>query len=457
MGLGGNGEGGGDDRNEFGEVDTKILSLGPKIEKAKRQKKDRQREESEKVSQFDRQLMMSHFINDTDNNPAGFSPSKRFVILTPDGVERLIYRITPEGEFELSGEKAVNAMVASHMETDFAGNPLMEMCNSQRKQAVEYWYYSTPAVEPPKKIAWKGEDCLAFRKLPFELGLGDTPLFDEMMARTSNAEALMCFIGSLVFEEADRQQYVWLHGQGGEGKGALCRFLAKALGRLYASRQAPEKANQFWTYSIRDARLVVFPDCNNTGFVASGLFKSLTGGDHVNMERKNGLQWSEVISAKFMFLSNEKPNLSSEMADRRRIIYCEIKPFNGDQDPRYEAQLWKEGGYFLSKCASLYSGMYPHHGVIKTETDVIATWIATNEEDMEEFFNNHFELDKNSYCKPKDFQDKIQMFSRKKHEQRMFRSWLERTHKIVKKPQYHDGNTIYSYHGIKAKIWVAQY
>ena len=152
------------------------------------------------------------------------------------------------------------------------------------------------------------------------------------------------------------QQYVWLHGKGNEGKGSLNRFLQRVFGPAYCSKQPNESGDKFWTHELLGKRLVVFPDCNDQKFVTSGLFKSMTGGDPVAVEAKGEMSYTTRLNAKYLVLSNEKPQISSEKADKRRIIYCEIAPREDLIDLNFEARLWDEGGAFLGKCWSLYQG-----------------------------------------------------------------------------------------------------
>ncbi len=297
------------------ENDSNVISLGDvKINKRKasRSKKD-------DLTPAMKQDMISHFIDDTIQNPVGKSPDKKFVCLSPNGIQKLVYEIKDQ-EVLFSDKVAVLNMLGESIKEHFINDIDLHMTAKQYSDAVDYWKMKTPTMAPPRMVSWRGEDCLSMRKLPFQIGLGDTPLFDELMGRITNSNALMAFIGSLIYEESNLQQYVWLHGRGGDGKGALCRVLAKALDHLYSSQVVPIAGDKFWTYFIRDKRLVVFEDCNNTSWITSGLFKNLTGGGKVSVTQKYGGTWNEDLSAKYIFCSNEKPDLSSEEADQRRII-----------------------------------------------------------------------------------------------------------------------------------------
>lgn len=263
----------------------------------------------------------------------------------------------------------------------------------------------------------------------------------------------MAWFGSLFVDESNRHQYVWLHGGGDDGKGSIARFFNKVLAHLYSSQVPPTLNDRFWTYGIKDARLVMFEDCNNTSFVTSGLFKMLTGGDYVRVEVKGGAVLSLLIKAKYMFLSNEKPDISSERADEKRIIYCTISPFKGVADDKIETALWDEGGAFLYKCLAMYAKMAPEHGRIKTDTTLIGQVVETNEERFSSFLEAHFHVGPTHRCVPYLFQDIIGKEFKTKKERQDFISYLER--KGIKKKsdrQGHlDGQPRAMYVGIKPR------
>ena len=207
-----------------------------------------------------------------------------------------------------------------------------------------------PLEKKPSIIELNEGNDLCFHRVPFHLDLtSSTPLFDEMMSRTSNSMALRCFIGSLLCPTSDRSQYLWLYGSGGNGKGCLLRLLRKIFNGALGSEHEPSKGDRFWTSGLLDKRLVVFPECDDATFPASGLFKTLTGGDPVRIEKKNQAVFTADLDCKFMFLSNERPVLNDSAADRRRAIFCEIgspKTMVGN----FEKMLWLEAPAIIGKC-----------------------------------------------------------------------------------------------------------
>lgn len=434
--------------DDFTDVPNNVTEIGPRQRK-KRESKKASGEGDAKLSGAERERLIADFINKVGEISQMFLPPKTFVTLRNEHGDKRIFEITSLDEVIPSTKEAVESMVSGFVYQDQGATDAFALTHKQITGAVGFWFAATKPIETPKLYRWLGEDGLCMRRLPFELRLGPTPVFDEMMSRISNAEALQCYIGSLLVDESFRQQYVWLHGQGGEGKGALARFLATSLAHTYSSQQTPMSSDRFWTHAILDKRLVMFPDCNNTTFVTSGLFKSLSGDDEIRVEVKGGKVLHQQLKAKYIFFSNEKPALSSEEADKRRVIYCETSKFKGKIDPEYQDKLWAEGGHFLSKCLTMYMSMYPKHHPIECDKDSIGEVISTNEERYEVFLEQNFRFGPSYECMPAALQEKINGEFKNNKERQEFRSMLERRG-ICRKGVKRNGSVIYVYPGIRA-------
>ena len=262
------------------------------------------------------------------------------------------------------------------------------------REARDFWAMATPAIAGDvKMVRWLSERGLCFNRLPWDLGglstPTTTPTWHALMGRMTNSTAFRLWLGSIFFEEARNHQYVWMVGRGGDGKGAINRFLSRVFGNAYCAKQPPAKGDKFWTYGLIGKRLVAYPDCNAAGFVAGGLFKSLTGDDPIDVEAKGRMSFTYRPIAKHIFFSNENPRISSENAHTRRIIFCEFTGAPEERDPEFEAKLWNEGGLFLTGCIQDYIDAYPNHGDIDTEGDELGDLLSQLEEPYEEAFTRH--------------------------------------------------------------------
>lgn len=249
-------------------------------------------------------------------------------------------------------------------------------------------------VESIEPIAQKDEDVLCWHRLPFNFAKEkeETPFFDEMFSRITNAPAIKAFIGSLFFKESDRQQYVWIYGRGSNGKSALARFLHDVFGPTYSSQQPPAFGDRFWLSGILGARLVVFPDCNDGAFPTTGLFKSITGSDSQRIEEKGKPTYTAKLNCKIMFFSNETPSLSGINADRRRAIYSEISPITSAPmaTNRYQSILWNEAPGFIYDCIETYRELSPNHDTLPTDTSNLDDIVTEHEEPEQILFDKYF-------------------------------------------------------------------
>lgn len=264
---------------------------------------------------------------------------------------------------------------------------------------MKHWLLTTEPIEEPPIIRMKSDRGLCFHRLPFDpdpVRIMNHPIFDEFLSRCTNATALADWIGSLFDLKSDRQQYVWLYGDGHNGKGTLLRFLAKCFGPSYLAT-SPSK-DKFWTASLVGKRLVSFPDIADGYFPASPMFKMLTGDDQIPIRPMYKDGFSAPINCKFIFASNNLPELTSQKADTRRAIYCEIKPIKVSPDPKYEEMLWDEAPYIIGTCLSEYKERYRNHGPINVESDSLDAVIEQSELDFNAVFSRYFATPKTAIC-----------------------------------------------------------
>lgn len=409
-----------------------------------------------KVSKAELYSYIAKAINRDSSSKLPPFPRRYFVDETSPGI-RLYLRETDEPEVveyvhEHCLANEIMRWIKDHIEGIYDGY------NLEFKHAIDatrFWRARATPIGKIKSVCWLHDAGLTFRRLPWLRGLNTpTPTFNEMFSRISNGRSLKAFIGSLFFEESDMQQYVFLHGQGRNGKGALSRFLHSVFGNAYSSQTPPAPGDRFWTSMIIGKRLIVYPDCNNQTFWASGLFKSLTGGDPVRIEMKNQPAGTAIMVGKHMAISNERPNISSEEADQRRIIYCEIGLVKNDTDPKYGDKLWEEGGAFLYECIRIYQNDCPEFGSIPVKNDQLGDWVSTVEEEFETVFAHNFEVDvAGGYLLPAAFQDRLdEIWPRSRTVQSEFRKWLERRHSVSKRTDHNLPGQPKTYKGVRL-IW----
>lgn len=279
----------------------------------------------------------------------------------------------------------------------------------------------------------KSAPGFTWRRLPWDF-IDDgspTPTFDELLSRTDNAEALEAWIGSLLVP-SERSQYLFLHGEGRNGKGRLAAFLERVFGGAFRSEHITGRPNNFWTSGLIGARLVCFPDFEAPDFPNTGFFKMLTGEDAVRMEQKGRQAFTAQLTCKFLFLSNEAPALNESIANRRRAIYCKMLPISGAPIParEYEARLWSEGPAWLARCVKRFRET---SGFIETSSKTLHEIMDSNEEQLLDLVERWFDMGRTYEMKPGEMQEILRREQvRSGREQRKFFDFLERRYRVGK-------------------------
>jgi len=326
-----------------------------------------------------------------------------------------------------------------------------------------------PLKEAPKILLDKNTPGLCWHRVPFELEPQKEcpPTWKEMIDRTTNADALCQWIGQLFFPDSPKSNYVWIYGDGQNGKGTMVRMLQKVLGPTYASEEVPDRGSRrFWTSNLVGKRLVVFPDCSCTLFPSGGFFRALTGDDHVRIEVKHGPTYSLALAAKFMFLSNEAPALEDVKADLRRAIICHIGRVTNFFE-NYEQLLWSEIEQFIGYCYNRALFGNPVTTIdVDPESFAQVTMIKSGE--LEMIMERHFyyvyddkKLERDQiYLRPQEFHlvcNNIALLNNVAKKSQ-FLSFLERKYGCKNKPVHlDDGTKERRLVGLKARHWAFEH
>jgi hypothetical protein len=303
---------------------------------------------------------------------------------------------------------------------------------------------AVPAPRFVGQLSTQG-DCV--HRLPFNVERspkdGDWAKTREFIKNLAgeNYEALLKWFGSLFDEKHHTQQYVWIHGEGDDGKGTLINLLASLFGPVFAVGTPPHDGANHWSSSLLHKRLVVFPDCNQMQFVTSGLFKSLTGNDPLQVDCKFGKIFTHRFNIQTIIMSNNKPMVTSAHHDLRRIIYCEAKTINkADIIADYDKVLLPEAKYFLGAAIDAYENT--GGGRIKVaDSDELNSLVSENESHFEGLVAAWFDIDteKKTYkdpawARPWQVSEALKQHFNGKftaYLQQDFKKWLARRYGIV--------------------------
>lgn len=323
-------------------------------------------------------------------NASGFKERYKTYKASPGTIELLQDRGGGEMEFVPLDELANDIIKICQVGKDIDLGP------SDAKPMAHWWAVNNHAQHGlktlPDPIMAKSDKGLCFKRLPFDYRphkMHKDPMhFLEFCGRCSHPEVLQAFIGSIFVPNSYRQQYLYLFGEGADGKGTLFNLLEKMLGQTFTAEDVPSELAPFWSSSLIGKRLCVFPDLEKPGFVKSARFKKLTGDDSIRVEEKFKKQYSTKIFTKFMIASNLELAHGGRKADRRRALYVSLRSFKGDADPQYLDKLWKEAPAIYALCLDVYRKLCPKHGPIKQ--DPIDEVEHTSEMITDDFFARYF-------------------------------------------------------------------
>ena len=183
----------------------------------------------------------------------------------------------------------------------------------------------------------------------------ETPHWNEILDRCDNAEALIAYIASIFEWNSPRGQYVWLHGAGGDSKSVLSDALCQVLGSAAVQINSVDSINRFFVGSNWLRRLIVCQEALPE-VARNQRFKSMVSDPLQEHELKYQVQRQIKVHFKFILNSNHAPEVDDLESDKRRIIYCPIKPFTGKAKSHSEivSALVDEFADFLQYAFSIY-------------------------------------------------------------------------------------------------------
>jgi hypothetical protein len=328
--------------------------------------------------------------NDDDNAPAPnargeiemglaaelvgtFVKRYRFVHLIEEG-QHVLYRVDPHSrEISVANVDTLQSEMRHYLgrratlkEANAAATRAMDMMRNEAEHRILERQVAPLLLEDAEPGRW------CYRRLPIT---GEPPLHippaayqeildrvegedgDDGKAKAASQRAMSLWIGSLLDPASDRSQYLFLYGEGGNGKSSLAQVLLSVLGRAAISLRASTFTSKFGKAPCANKRLVIFDDNKNASFMASGDFREATGSDTLAVERKG----KDVINVrndlKFLITSNRLPELDGDHADMRRNIFVKLGKYTGPVTGGVEGfrrALLEQGPDILRYCYTLY-------------------------------------------------------------------------------------------------------
>lgn len=406
-----------------------------------------------KLSRAERFHLISEMMDAEPGGAQGHIPH-RFICIEQDNSQRIFYeKRGPHLQMVSASDIAPVILRYSHDRQSAAPDGMSAITYRDSIEAAHYWMNNTRRVNKNPPLFVNATDTsLGYVTLPWDLDEGSgtdlPPTFEGIFKRIHDRRAAQAWIGSLFCAGSDRSQYLWLYGEGSNGKSRISDFLMRLMGPVACPANIPSDSNRFWTASLIGKRLVVLGEAENYEFVNTSLLKQLTGDHYCACEVKNGPQFNASMICKLYFHSNKKPALDGSNASMRRAIYSPIEPLPpSEMRPTHEFDdlLWEEGRAFVSACVALYKEMCPDHGPIPTVEEPSRDLVDVNNEKFAAVADKWFLFIEGQEIRPAQMQEifKQESFLKYKPLQNKFYAYLERMCG-VRKLRVRDNNYVYT-------------
>lgn len=375
-------------------------------------------EELEKFAELDRAILIPNNVVSLDpahrNGPAprnaayakdeiknalhgvgAFTFSVKFRVVEQSDGALVRYIEYPNGEMKIDRSSLGLGIIAKWCKTRAKTEKCFNLSREDLNKLLDIWELEVDPVEMPPVIRFDDEKGACLRRVPFSIAHGDSPLFDDIISRMTNQKAVMAYIWSVFENDSYNQQYLWIQGEGQDGKGSLARWFEKVLSMTnFISMSEMPKSAKYLSHTLIGKRLAVIADNRDQNLPNKNLFISITGGDMQLAENKYIPAFMARLNCKFIVLSNPDPNVADEKALLRRLIFSRIT------SPReivlghneYENGLYAESGAFLAKCRDVYQELCPNHEKIVNDGLEVTGIIEQTEAHFAGLFESRFRV-----------------------------------------------------------------
>ena len=255
---------------------------------------------------------------------------------------------------------------------------------------------------------------------------GDTPDFDGFLTGIypECRDTFMAAVYATFNANSRLSQYIWMHGEGGDGKSSFLSALAEYAGkRLACSLNAQALKGEFGLEECVGKRIVIISDVKTGLTVKNGTIHNLTGHDPVPVNRKGRPAITVTFNPVLWIAANDAPDVDFGNANEsRRCIYIRVrKPDKEIQkrmyflDDKGEILIGKNGkpqfnGYdlksklvaemphILYKCKEAFDRVCPapHNAILQSDEALelaIANCIDLEADEMETYIQRTFLFD----------------------------------------------------------------
>ena len=204
-----------------------------------------------------------------------------------------------------------------------------------------------------------------------------TPAWDEWLDKfdKQSQEYIMAWIWTLVYQNSNNSEILWIRSEGGDGKTTFVNALKSGFEKIiifgnddFDEHTTPFCADitnsnsdglkdPFLTGRIYDKRLVYVPECKNANILRSSIIHQLTGGESMAANQKFEKAFTVKPQANVLICSNDYPNVDNQRNELRRLLFISPREdyvHKEIKDDTFEKRLSAELDTLLYKCKFYY-------------------------------------------------------------------------------------------------------
>ena len=204
-----------------------------------------------------------------------------------------------------------------------------------------------------------------------------TPAWDEWLDKfdKQSQEYIMAWIWTLVYQNSNNSEILWIRSEGGDGKTTFVNALKSGFEKIiifgnndFDEHTTPFCADitnsnsdglkdPFLTGRIYDKRLVYVPECKNANILRSSIIHQLTGGESMSANQKFEKAFTVKPQANVLICSNDYPNVDNQRNELRRLLFISPREdyvHKEIKDDTFEKRLSSELDTLLYKCKFYY-------------------------------------------------------------------------------------------------------
>jgi hypothetical protein len=230
------------------------------------------------------------------------------------------------------------------------------------KATAELFLQATPPLpEAPASFYFKSTnpDKYCFKRAPFDPHEKPCPDWDSMFDPMFNADGVMQTLWTFFVEGAYRQNYIYLKGEGGDGKGSIVRTLNRVTGDVYSITKPPAEDNKHAAVEFERSMIVAITDLRNMPFMRSELLLAFTGDDDMNFDHKGKQPYSAKPAGRLLVCSNRYLVIGIQDSEQRRAQYGEMPKRKTPikRDTKFENRLFDQFPGFIWKCKQKFEAL----------------------------------------------------------------------------------------------------